>query len=342
MCVCASVYTLVSMSESAAPPAVAEGVPVAVEGLVLSPADLRRQRRELRTEFFVSLCMKMADASVETLPAVALPMCMLNLYAVVLNIVALLVQQLHVPPNGPKVLTCVPNHTLAIIANVFCSAMAVLSGKSELCGACWGYDASRVQRRRLFVLVALALVESLVLLPLVWPDSLSEGRNLGGNCTLDSAAFAFADRPTPVTLFTALSAFLWFSQRAMTLGTIAFALSVLLLGAVLDHPRMLLPYVFFVGCITLASAHYAFYVRTLHNAVLFVVSVVDNFLMQVLSYALLDYGDAHTAGSSFGPTVAFLHAPPVLQKLVPSVLGCFLGIVGATLVNIALVMMGAA
>ena len=325
---------------AAAAGAVATGVPVS-EGVVLFTASQRRrQRRELRANAVVAACMRTADAVCETLPSNSVLLCLGYLGASFGAVGAVLVQQAAAPPVGGAVhLSCVQLHAVVISVQLLSTSTAMLVGNAELCWLWCGTDGTSAQHHRLAILAWLLVLETVVLLPLVWPLALAPEPSVGGACEIDSSWMALVRSPTPAHALTALATTFFFLQRAVTIGTAGIIFGSLMIGVIVERPVRVLAagaLLLLVGC---ALCAYCMYWRRVANASIWLVATIDQLLAEAV-HATTGSGRVEGTLSTMGRAVRFLADPETVGHCTPAVSVALVTVLAGMVANLAAVFTG--
>ena len=262
---------------------VAVGVPVREAVVVPTAAQLRRQRRELRSEFAVAACMRTADAISDTLPSNSVLLCFATLGTSLGAVGAIVVQELGGAAAGERegvpFVTCVQLHIVVWLLELLSTGMSVLVGNAELC--LLFTDGRASQRHRLCVLGWLLLLETTVLLPIAAPRALAVEASIGGACEVDTVWMALGRAPTPAHALTALATTFYFAQRMVTIGT-GLAIFVSIVGGIMvERPlRGVTSFAFFVGVLALGNFLYN---RRFANALVFFVAAFDRLVLEFVT-----------------------------------------------------------
>ena len=300
-------------------PAIPTGVAVTEAVVVPTAAQRRRQRREMHLEFFISSCLKSADACCDTLAPNSLLLCFAYIATTLAAVGAILVQQTGVPPNAPPYVACVQLHAIVMVLEVVFTALSVVVSNPELCVLWCGHPAPRAQRQRLCLLFWLLCVEVVVLLPLVAPLSLAPQPSAAGACEIDTAIVALAREPSPARALTALVVGVYFVQRVVTICSTCFVFGSLTCGAVLERPIRFLGAAvasFFAGVVALG---YVLYSRRVANVLVWLIASCDRAVAELFLATEL-FGSPYNASaglSTMGPAVTFVAAPELLGHPTP-------------------------
>ena len=306
---------------ASAAPDVVTGVPVRDDAhVLLTTAQLRRQRRELHRELAISSCLKTADAVCHSLPPMSILLCFAYSASALGAIGATLVQQARVPPGSPPYIACVPMSAIALATNALLTCAAVIVGDPELCLLVCGGPRHDAQRNRLLLLLYILVVEAVVLLPLVAPMSIATMPSVGGHCEIDTTLIALVREPTPARALIALCTVFFFAQRVVTIGVVLVIFASLVGGAVLEEPVRV------VGAAAAAAMGVALTLgwtlcwRRVANATIWLVATSDRALVNV-AHGFVHGNGARPFGNGtmIGPTVAYLNAPDTVGHLAPEV-----------------------
>ena len=317
---------------------VAEGVRVEdipVEGVVLNRTHLRRQLREQRRQYMIRSCTHSADVAVEVLPKFCIITFAATIACVWMTVGALIVQQLVVAPGAGKrepFVTCSHLHVVPVAIRMISTLCCVVVGSEGVCIHTFGTDSWFVQRQRLVWLLYVVLIETIALLPLVQPLSLSTIESNGGACEVDTALLALVREPTPVHALTAIATSIFFFHGTITCLLCTFTFGALVLGLCIEKPLRFVLAALCLGVGFVCAIYYQLYSRRLGNATNFIVTMIDKLLTRVLCVALglSDEACPEDRGSSFGPYAVFIKDPtaselsPVLVWALGSVFSCML------------------